>query len=164
MSHVTGSIITVVPIGIGPDFGTNTFLLSPQAPPPPTTPPGGIKFVILHFENASFPGNNRLEVNLGYGTDVFKGDAGTDFWTRPVNVSAFAGGQVSINYIVDGGIGGGVQLTEYGRGERHEEESPPHDSYSNSDPFLINGNYTEPQYDPSGFVTVAGTFLLTGRI
>ncbi len=156
MSHVTGNIVTVVPIGIGPDFGTNTFLLSPQAPPPPTTPPGGIKFVILHFENASFPGNNRLEVDLGYGTDVFTGDAGTDFWTRPVNVSAFAGGQVSINYIVDGGIGGGVQLTEYGRGERHEEEAAPHDSYSNSDPFLINGNYTEPQYDPFWFCNSGG--------
>ncbi|MFT3823304.1 MAG: vWA domain-containing protein [Chitinophagaceae bacterium] len=150
MSHVTGTLQTLaVPLGIGPNFGSNSQQFTPAEPPAPLTPPGGIKFVILHFTGASFPGNNRLEIDLGYDTDVFTAADGTDFWTRPVNVSALPGAKVTINYIVDGGAGGGVSLVNYGRGERHEGEGlPGHEfSYSNSDPFLTNGNYTEPDYD-----------------
>ncbi|MBT8255426.1 MAG: VWA domain-containing protein, partial [Bacteroidia bacterium] len=66
------------------------------------------------------------------------------------NVSAHPGGNVPIFFIPDGPTGG-VQITGYGRGERHEETSPSHDSFSNSDPFLIDGSYLEPDYDPFWF-------------
>ncbi|HEX2076369.1 MAG TPA: hypothetical protein VHG08_01635 [Longimicrobium sp.] len=82
MSHITGTLQTLAsPILIGPVTG----------PPPPPDPdvwpldfdhdeaPTGSKFLILHFRNASFPGANRLEVDLGYGTDVFTAASGTDF-------------------------------------------------------------------------------------
>lgn len=155
MSHATGTHVTLPgPQGIGPAFGAPDHLDFVPAPaPPPVTPPGGIKLLILHFSNASFPGNSRLEVALGYGTDVFTSADGAEFWTRPINASLFPGG-VSITYFPDGG--GGVQLISYGRGERHEEEDPggAHDSYSNCDPFLKDGNYTEPQYDPFWFCGV----------
>jgi hypothetical protein len=94
-------------------------------------------------------------VNLGYPTgeiDVFQAADGADFWTRPIKVSALPGGNVPISYVPDA-AGGGVQITAYGRGERHEEKSPvgAHDSFSNSDPFLVDGNFSEPQYDPFWF-------------
>ena len=156
MSHVTGTVqILGPPIGIGPDFGTNTQIFVFRLAPP-QTPPGGIKFVILHFTGGSFPGSNRLEVNLGYDTDVFNAADGANFWTRPINVSMMPGGQITMDYIVDGDTGGGIQLIEYGRGERHEEHEAPHDSYSNSDPFLKDGDYTEPQYDPYWYCNSGG--------
>ncbi len=151
MSHATGTVQTVDPVlGIGPDHGDNTVQFTPDPPPPPLVPPGGIKFVLLHFVNAALPPGNRLEVQLGYGTDVFTEDDGTEFWTRPVDVAAL-GGSVPIEYVPSGAASGGVQLVSYGRGERHEESLPNHDSYSNSDPFLVDGDYTEPQYDPYWF-------------
>ncbi len=155
MSHVTGSFISLggTPFNIGAAFGAPNNASFPHTPPPAAA--GPTKFIILHFEHASFPGNSRLEVNLGYATgetDIFDASSGTDFWTRPINVSAFPGGNVPIFFIPDG-AGGGVQITGYGRGERHEEEIPGghNDSFSNSDPFLVGGNYTEPQYDPFWF-------------
>ena len=150
MSHITGSLITLPAAqGIGPDFGNSNFAFVPAPAPPPVTLPGGIKFVLLHFTGASLPANNRLEVDLGYGTDVFTSADGADFWTRPINIRALPGEQTIIRYITDGAANGGVQLVSYGRGERHEEDpSPGHDSYSNSDPFLVDGAFTEPQYDP----------------
>jgi hypothetical protein len=152
MSHITGTLqVLGAPLGVGPAFGSNTVDFTPPViiPDPPGTPPGGIKFVILHLTGASFPGNNRLEINLGYDTDVFTAADGADFWTRPVNLKALPLEKVTLNYIVDGGVGGGAQLTQYGRGERHTGEGLfGHEfSYSNSDPFLTNGNYTEPDYD-----------------
>ncbi|HTF81110.1 MAG TPA: hypothetical protein VL947_05280, partial [Cytophagales bacterium] len=67
MSHNIGRIITLgVPIGIGPDHGSNTHFFEHTPDAVQAT-----RFLILHFTGASFPGNNRLEVNLGYGTDVF---------------------------------------------------------------------------------------------
>ncbi|MBC7778455.1 MAG: trypsin-like peptidase domain-containing protein [Phycisphaerae bacterium] len=153
MSHVTGTLQPVNPfIGIGPDYGNNAHNLTPIPAPVPTTPPGGIKFVMLHFTNASLPASNRLEVDLGYGMDVFTAADGPDFWTRPINVRAFADGRVPISYITDGAANGGVRLVGYGRGERQTKDpgpdytSPLYDCYTNCDPFLIDGNYTEPQY------------------
>jgi V8-like Glu-specific endopeptidase len=157
MSHVTGTVQPVAPVQkIGPDF-------APATNPPDTwtlnfayTPaPTGTKLVMLHFTGASFPANNRLEVDLGYGggeMDVFTAADGTDFWTRPINVYALAGGTVSIRYITDGAATGGVQLDQYGRGERHTKDpanaDSRFDSYSNCDPFLDPGNadYLEPDY------------------
>ncbi len=75
MSHNIGRIITLAtPIQIGPDFGSNS--VNFQHEPDPAQP---TRFLILHFSNASFPANNRLEVNLGYATDVFNASHGSDF-------------------------------------------------------------------------------------
>ena len=95
MSHITGIIQTLgAPLTIGPGSGS-----------PPTSPnvwaidfahtpaPGGTKLLILHFRNVTLPGANRLEVDLGYDIDVFTSADGGEFWTRPVNVHAFAVGQ-----------------------------------------------------------------------
>jgi hypothetical protein len=152
VSHVTGTVQTVTPaLVVGPDSG------QPQSSPNTwtqnfahTPAPGGTKLLILHFQNVSLPANNRLEVDLGYATDVFKAADGSAFWTRPVNVNALAGGLVPIRYITDGSSSGSVQLDRYGRGERHAGEQDP-SSLSNCDPFLPDASYTEPTYDPFWF-------------
>jgi von Willebrand factor type A domain/Trypsin-like peptidase domain len=149
MSHITGTVqILPSTFKIGPDF-------TPATNPPNTweynfphaAAPGGTKLLILHFQNVSLPANNRLEVDLGYDTDVFTGSDGSDFWTRPINNSIFPGNTIRIRYITDGAATGGVQIDKYGRGERHIGETG-HPSFSNCDPFLSSGNYTEPTYDP----------------
>jgi hypothetical protein len=152
MSHGTGSFIDLAgtPFNIGPDFGAGNNVAFPHTPPPAGA--GPTKLLILHFQNVNLPGASRLEVDLGYPTgerDVFRAADGSDFWTRPINVAAFADALVPISYIPSG-AGGGAQITGYGRGERHEEAVPggKHDSFSNSDPFLVSGAYTEPDYDP----------------
>lgn len=149
MSHITGTVQTLSPaVAIGPDTGapadapntwTHNFAHTPA--------PMGTKLLILHFQNVSLPASNRLEVDLGYDTDVFTAANGSQFWTRPVNIYALAGGLVPIRYITDGAANGIVELDRYGRGERHAGETG-HPSFSNSDPFLENPSYTEPTYDP----------------
>ena len=149
MSHRTGTVqVLGVPLTIGPDGGS-----------PPTSPntwainfahtpaPGGTKLLMLHFQNVSLPGANRLEVDLGYDTDVFTSADGGEFWTRPINVQAFASGNVPVRYITSGAPAGSAQIDRYGRGERLAGE-PGHPSFSNSDPFLPDPVYTEPTYDP----------------
>jgi V8-like Glu-specific endopeptidase len=152
MSHITGTVQLVSPaITVGPDSGsaptapntwTHNFAHTPAA--------GGTKFIILHFRNVSLPANNRLEVDLGYDTDVFRGADGAEFYTRPINIHVLAGGLAPIRYITDGATTGGVQLDQYGRGEQHDGE-PGHPSVSNSDPFLPGPSYVEPTYDPFWF-------------
>ena len=153
MSHITGTVQTVSPsFKIGPDFG-------PATNPPanwvydfPHTPaPGGTKLLILHFQNVSLPANNRLEVELGYDTDIFTAVDGSNIWTRPININAF-GGLVRIRYITDGAITGGAEIDRYGRGEQHIGEIG-HPSISNCDPFLPGASYTEPTYDPWWYCT-----------
>jgi hypothetical protein len=147
MSHVTG-IVEPASVAIGPDSG------APAASPNTwkhdfahTQAPGGTKLVVLHFRNVSLPANNRLEVDLGYGTDVFTAASGSQFWTRPVNVFALPGGLVPIRYVANGATTGGATLDMYARGEQHVGE-PGHPSFSNSDPFLGVSPYVEPTYDP----------------
>lgn len=156
MSHVTGSVQTLSPVvNIGPDFGpptgpANTWTLNFNRPPAP----GGTKLLILHFTGASLPASNRLEVDLGYGDpDVFTSADGTDFWTRPINIYAL-GGWVPIRYITNGAANGGVQLDQYGRGERHAGIQDP-TALSNCDPFQGDASYTEPKYDPFWFCTTS---------
>jgi V8-like Glu-specific endopeptidase len=152
MSHITGTVQIVSPgIRIGPDSGAapsapGTWTLDFSHVPAPT----GTKLLILHFRSASLPANNRLEVDLGYGTDVFTAADGVDFWTRPINIHVLPGGRVPIRYITDGATTGGVELDRYGRGEQHAGE-PGHPSVSNSDPFLPSARYAEPTYDPFWF-------------
>ena len=147
MSHTTGTMQTLAPaIPIGPITGP---------PPVPGTwtmdfdhadAPTGTKFLILHFRNASLPGANRLEVDLGYGMDVFTAADGPDFWTRPINVYAL-GAVVPIRYIGTNTPGAGAELFEYARGERHAGDQDP-TALSNCDPFYVAPTYTEPEYDP----------------
>src|SRR5438105_10083405 len=149
MSHITGTVQPATPVRkIGPDFGPAT------SPPdtwaldfPHVAAPMGTKLLMLHFSGANFPANNRLEVDLGYGgeMDVFSSADGTDFWTRPINVYALPGGLVPIRYITNGAGTGGVELHEYGRGERHTKDptNPGADfnSLSNCDPFQGSADY-----------------------
>jgi hypothetical protein len=151
MSHNTGTVQSVTPaIEIGPDSGDPATAGTTWAHDFVHTPaPGGTKFVLLHFGAASIPGGNRVEVDLGYGTDVFDSTSGPQFWTRPINHDAFPGG-IPIRYIADGSLSGSVELQEYGRGESLPGD-PDHPSISNSDPFLLDGSYIEPTYDPFWF-------------
>lgn len=140
MSHNIGTLVQVAPIGIGPDHGDSSLNYShTPAPGQPT------RFVILHFINASFPANNQLEVDLGYGTDVFDSSSGSEFWTRPININAIPSGNIPINYIEDGSPNGGVELVGYGRGHRTDGDRPC--TFTNSDIFLHTDPYTEPVYD-----------------
>lgn len=151
MSHNTGTVQTVTPVfRIGPASGqppTAGTTWSQSFTPAPA--PSGTKFVILHFTNASFPGTNRLEVDLGYDTDVFDAASGSQFWTRPINVVAM-GGTVPIRYLATGAATGGVDIDRYGRGERLAGTQDP-TALSNCDPFVLSGSYTEPEYDPFWF-------------
>ncbi|MEA3050435.1 MAG: hypothetical protein QOG84_2271 [Sphingomonadales bacterium] len=158
MSHIVGTVQTVSPaIHLGPDAGPatdgpDTWTLKFQHVPAPS----GTKLLILHFASASLPGNNRLEVDLGYdgadSMDVFTSANGADFWTRPINVAAFADKKVPIRYIRDGGgATGSVVLDKYGRGEGHSGDPPKPGVVSNCDPFLLDSPYLEPTYDPLWF-------------
>jgi von Willebrand factor type A domain/Trypsin-like peptidase domain len=143
MSHITGTVqVLSVPLTIGPASAAIDF---PHIPAP-----GGTKLLMLHFQNVNLPGANRLEVDLGYDTDVFTSADGGSFWTRPINIHAFASGNVPIRYINSGAPAGSVQIDRYGRGERHAG-GPGHPSFSNCDPFLPDPAYTEPTYDPFWF-------------
>jgi hypothetical protein len=154
MSHNVGTVQTVSPaFTIGPDTGTapsgpNTWSASFASTPAPT----GTKFLILHFTGVSLPASNRLEVDLGYDTDVFTSADGSDFWTRPVNVYRLAGGLVPIRYITNGAASGIVTLGQYGRGERMPGIQDP-SALSNCDPFLKDPTYAEPLYDPYWYCT-----------
>jgi V8-like Glu-specific endopeptidase len=152
MSHVTGTVQLVTPVlVIGPDSGQPQTSPNTWAHDFASIPaPGGTKFLILHFQNVNLPANNRLEVDLGYATDVFRAADGSEFWTRPANPNALPGGLVPIRYITDGSGLGSAQLDRYGRGERHAGEQDP-SSLSNCDPFLPDATYTEPTYDPFWF-------------
>ncbi len=141
MSHITGSVIPIPPVTIGPG---STIFNPPQAP-------GGTKLLVLHFQNLDFKPGDELQVNLGYDVDRFTAADGPSFWTRPVNVYAFPMG-VQINYVAAGPATGSVQLDQYGRGERHAGESG-HPSFSNCDPFYQSPSYMEPTYDPFWYCT-----------
>jgi hypothetical protein len=152
MSHCVGTVQTIAPITIGPDSGA-----PPSAPNtwtftfnPPAAANGTKLLLLLHFQNAALPASNRLEVDLGYGTDVFTAADGADFWTRPANIYP-TGGAVTIRYITNGAATGSVQMDRYGRGEMHAGIQDP-TSTSNCDPFINGPAYTEPpKYDPFWF-------------
>ena len=144
MSHITGSVVPQVPaFSLGPSGGTGTtnYVFNPPASPAP----GGTKLLILHFTGVSLPAGSRLEVDLGYGTDVFTSADGPGFWTRPVNVYALPGG-VTMRLVATT-AGAGATIDKYGRGERHAGAQDP-TALSNCDPFLGAPTYTEPKYDP----------------
>lgn len=154
MSHRIGTLQVLSPtVMIGPGSGspatspdTWTFSFSPA--PAPT----GTKFVMLHFTAASFPASNRLEVDLGYDTDVFTAADLPDFWTRPVKLAA--AGTVTTRYVTNGSASGHAVLGEYGRGEPMESvitADPNFHNHTNPDLFLLASPYVEPSYELRGF-------------
>lgn len=152
MSHRMGSLITLgAPITIGPDTGAapdsaNTWSLMFS----PAAAPGGTKFLILQFTGAALSGSNRVEVDLGYGTDVFTDASGTSFWSRPI-----AGNSVRISYI-DDGVGppiGKVDLVQYGRGEGLAGGGATN---TNGDMFLLSSPYVDPTFFNSSGVCPSG--------
>ncbi len=149
MSHITGTIQVLSPaLTVGPSSGLPATTGSTWAVAfTPTPASGGTKLVMLHFQNVSLAAGERLEVDLGYATDIFTGANGASFWTRPVNVYVVPGGNVPIRFVAVAGSIGGAQLDRYGRGEQHTGETG-HPSVSNCDPFLGSASYTEPTYDP----------------
>lgn len=156
MSHLCGTVqVLAVPFEIGPDTGD-----APTAPNtwakdlPHVAAPGGTKFVLLHFTGVTLPASNRLEVDLGYDTDVFTSADGDDFWSRPVNVSQVGGGtQVPIRYVTNGSGSGQASVDRYGRGESLQSVDAPHDSITNCDPFLP-GAWVEPVFPHGPGTTV----------
>jgi hypothetical protein len=154
MSHRIGTFHVLSPtLTIGPDSGSpatspNTWLSNFTPDPAPT----GTKFVLLHFNGVSFPAGNRLEVDLGYDTDVFTAADGPDFWTRPIKLNGAE--QVPIRYITNGSGSGHVVLAEYGRGEPMESvitNDPALHNHTNPDIFLLDSPYVEPSYETRGF-------------
>jgi hypothetical protein len=153
MTHIVGTVLPVSPqVVIGPDSGlpptsANTWSFDFDPGPPPA---GGIKFILVHLQNLNITGNNRVEIDLGYDKDVITATSDQEFWSRPVNLSAFASGKVPIRYITAGAAGGGVTLDRFGRGELHDGDGDP-TSNSNCDPFLLDANYAEPTFNSSLF-------------
>ena len=147
-----GHYLSVASFQVGPDTG------EPASVPniwekqlTPTPAPEGTKFVMLHFTGVDLPGNNRLEVDLGYDTDVFAAGAGEELWTRPINVAP--AGTVTIRYVVDGTTSGAATLAGYARGETGIYGTPSNPDYynqTNPDLFLNDPSYDEPFYETRG--------------
>jgi hypothetical protein len=145
-SHVTG-VITAQNLAVGPDTGS-----APSSPGVwtlniPSNPVADTKYLLLHFTSVSLPGNNRIEVALGYDTDIFHVVDGISFWTRPINTKKLAGAPVVVRYFTDGATTGVARIDHLGIGERHAGEQDP-TSFSNCDPFFTDAVYPEPKYDP----------------
>jgi len=106
---------------------------------------GGPRFVILHFDNVNLTAGAKLTVELGYGTDVFNKNSGTDFWSRPVDTTV-----TPIQIRITGGTGS-ARLAEFGAGEPSitpgNAPGTPCGSQSNPDPFLQTNPYQEPTYE-----------------
>ncbi|WP_314503857.1 vWA domain-containing protein [uncultured Microbacterium sp.] len=155
MSHNTGTIHPTN-IAVGPRSGQpgagGTWTHDITIPPAN----GGPRYVLLHFASANLPGGDRIEVDLGYDTDVFTAGSNTRFWTRPIDIPAAGGpgGKVRIRVISGGGAGSGAVVDMIGVGEALAGTQDP-SSMSNSDPFLRKltaaGVYAEPKYDPYWF-------------
>jgi hypothetical protein len=144
-THILGPVISSPATVIGPSSGlAASFGSTWQLTFSPPAAPGGTKFLLLHFTAASFPGSNRLEIDLGYDVDEFDASSGATFWSRPIE-----GNAVTIRYI-DDGVGppsGGVTLSEYGRGQGLQGGG---EINANADFFLIDASYDDPTYQYSG--------------
>ena len=112
---------------------------------PAPGPLGGPRFVVLYFDNVELSAGARLEVQLGYDTDVFDLNSGPSFWTRPANPNL---GPIQIR--IRGGTGT-ARLQRYGSGEPSDTPGhtpgTPTGSRSNPDPFLHTDPYVEPIYE-----------------
>lgn len=150
-SHATGIILPQTLV-TGPDSG------SPSSSPGVWTlniapnPVADSKYLMLHFTAVNLPGNNRIEVPLGYDTEVFRAVDGQSFWTRPIDVKKLAGAPVAVQYFTDGATTGIARIDNIGVGERHAGIQDP-TSLSNCDPFFTDAVYPEPKYDPFWYCT-----------
>jgi hypothetical protein len=102
-----------------------------------------VRFVILRFDQVNLPGGARLEVPLGYDTDVFTGASGAAFWSRPIDTSL---NPIQIRIV---GGSGSARLLELMRAEPTTVGTPgqPCGSTSNPDPFLHTNPYQEPDFE-----------------
>ncbi|GAA5073792.1 trypsin-like peptidase domain-containing protein [Lysobacter panacisoli] len=135
MTHALGRVVA--------DGRTFTHA-APLSLNPGPGPLGGPRFVFLHFDSVVLNGGARLEVDLGYDTDVFTAASGSDFWSRPIS-----GATSPITMRIVGGTGS-ARLLEFGSGEPTQTANPPGTSIgsrSNPDPFLITNPYQEPIYE-----------------
>lgn len=147
MSHNVGRVVATASLVVGPD--------GPAAPvspgvweqtftPAPAPDGGPPRFVILHL-SLVIPAGSRVEVPLGYDTDVYTG--GTDVWTRPIDTVS----PIKIRFVAGPGVTTGhATLSEYGSGERYTTTYAPSQSWLNSttntDLFLHTNPYQEPTY------------------
>jgi len=148
MSHRLGSLLQQSPtVDVGPNIGTQVAPNVWQVVfSPPTAPNGGTKFLLLHLTTAGIPAGARVEVDLGYDTDVFTSASGQSFWTRPAG-----GNSVTLRYV--GSAAATISIVEYGRGEPllNGGADGANGGNTNADLFLLSSPYTEPTYfNPSG--------------
>ena len=137
---------------VGPDGplapvsqGVWEFSFTPQ----PALSGGTPRFVMLHLTALDLPGGSRVEVELGYGQDVFTAGSPADVWTRPADPGP---GPVVVRYVASGTTGG-VTLAEYGSGEPWTTTYPTapvdgswQNSVTNADLFLHTDPYVEPTF------------------
>lgn len=141
MTHRLGSVLPASPpVVLG--LGASAFAFSPPAAA------GGTKFLMLHFSSSTLSGDARVEVELGYATDVFTAGDGPGFWSRPV------GGNSATVRFVPGTGGGTVTLSEYGRGEGLGAGGATN---TNADLFLLSSPYIEPTFWNSAGVCPSGS-------
>lgn len=147
MSHTIGRVVTVTPVVIGPDGPappTGPGVWEHTFTPQPALMGGTPRFVILHLTALSIPAGSRVEVPLGYATEVYTAASGTDVWTRPIDTN----GPIKVRFV--GGPAGSATLGEYGSGEpTFTNYDPPYEwleSTTNPDVFLHTNPYQEPTY------------------
>ena len=154
MSHRLGSLLAQTPtVDLGPNIGTQVapnvwqIVFSPAS-----APNGGTKFLILHLTTAGIPAGARVEVDLGYDTDVFTSASGQSFWTRPVG-----GNSVTLRYV--GNAAATISITEYGRGEPllNGGADAAAGGNTNADIFLLASPYVEPTAFNAGGVSPASS-------
>jgi V8-like Glu-specific endopeptidase len=147
MSHNIGRVVTIAPQRIGQDTGQPPnagpnweFAFTPQA----ALIGGPPRFVILHLTALALTGASKVEVELGYGKDVFTSATGSEAWSRPVDPKL---GPIIVRFI---GASGGATLAQYGSGEPWFTDYEPIDeefeSTTNGDVFLHTDPYDEPTY------------------
>lgn len=143
--HRLGSVLPITaPITFGPGTGAaanpaNTWQVAFPADPV-------AKFLTLHIDGTGLGANDRVEVDLGYDTDVFTRAWGPDFWTRPIKGT----GPVTLRYVRVGASNGTARVDKYGRAEAIRDGG---ERNSNGDLFMIDTPYVEPPYFPSYSLT-----------
>jgi hypothetical protein len=108
---------------------------------------------MLHFTSAALGAGDRIEVPLGYDTDIFDATDGLNFWSRPIK-----GNSVDI-FFVDGGSGTGqASLTEFGRGEGTQlgGANASAGGNANGDIFMIDTPFVDPTFFNSAGVCPSG--------
>jgi hypothetical protein len=155
MSHRIGTVQTQSPaVVVGPGHGTQVTPGHWRVTFSPPAAATGTKFLMLHFTGATFGGGDRIEIALGYDTDVFTSANGPSFWSRPIK-----GNAVDIVF-VDGGSGTGqASLTEFGRGEGllNGGTNASAGGIANGDVFMLDALWVEPTFFNSAGVCPSGS-------